>query len=148
MVGGPGGDDQVVIGNRAIAQDHAAVGRVEIDGFAEQHFGVAMVLENDTQGRGDFAGREPAGGHLVEQGLEEVEVAAIDQGDRYRRAAQRLGNIQPAKSAADDDYPMQLTRVGLHSYLDALGRQHDSCDLRRRRPAGRTPVQRLGGVSE
>ena len=78
VVGGAGGDDQVVIRNRAIAEDDAAVVHVQVDGFAQQHFGVAIVLEHDTQGRGDFAGREAAGGHLVEQRLEEVKVAAID----------------------------------------------------------------------
>ena len=82
VVGGAGGDDQRVVGHFAVAQDDLAVGGVEIDDFAEQDFGVAIVLEHDPQGRGDFAGREPAGRHLVEQRLEEVEVAAVDQGDR------------------------------------------------------------------
>ena len=73
-----------------------------------------MVPEHDAQGRGDLARREPARGHLVEQRLEEVKVAAIDQRDRYRRAPERLGDIQPAKSAADDDYPMRLSRAQFH----------------------------------
>src|ERR1017187_1834923 len=126
VVSGSGGNDQGVVGDCAIAQDDAAVGHIEIDGFAEEHFGVAIVLEHDTQGGGNFAGREPAGGHLVEQGLEEVEVAAIDQSDRYGRAAEGLGDIQPAESAADDHHAMRWSSVGLHWVLDACGRECDA----------------------
>src|ERR1035441_3009240 len=126
VVSGSGGNDQGVVGDCAIAQDDAAVGHIEVDGFAEEHFGVAIVLEHDTQGGGNFAGREPAGGHLVEQGLEEVEVAAIDQCDRYGRAAEGLGDIQPAESAADDHHAMRWSSVGLHWVLDACGRECDA----------------------
>ncbi len=114
VVGRSGGDNQLVIRNLAIAQDHAAVGHVQVDGFAQQHFRIAIVLEHDTQGRRNFAGREGARGNLVEQRLEQVKVPAIHQSDRYGRASQRLGNIQPAKSAADDDHPMRSPRVRRH----------------------------------
>jgi hypothetical protein len=35
--------------------------------------------------------------------LEEVEVAAIDEGDVDGRSAERAGSVQAAKATADDD---------------------------------------------
>ena len=76
-----GSDDQrVVRDRRSFVQDQTATGRVQVDGIGEQDLGVFLFAQQDPQRRGDFARRQRACGHLVEQGLEKMEVASIHQG--------------------------------------------------------------------
>ena len=49
-----------------------------------------------------LAGDRPPGGDLVEQRLEQVEVAAVDEGDVNVCPLQGLRGGQPAEPAADD----------------------------------------------
>jgi hypothetical protein len=44
-----------------------------------------MVAQDIADGGGDLAFRQDPGGHLIEQGLEEMMVGAIDQGYPDRR---------------------------------------------------------------
>ena len=64
---------------------------------------VLLGLEDRPQRIGDLAGGQRAGGDLVGQGLEEVEVAPVDERDLDSGAAQRLDRTQPAEASADDD---------------------------------------------
>ena len=41
--------------------------------------------------------------HLIEQRLEQVEVAAVDEGDFHRRIFHGMDGIEAAKAAADND---------------------------------------------
>jgi len=53
---------------------------------------------------GNFGGAQAGHGHLVEQGLEEVVVAPIDESDANGlRLAEHLGGVEPCESAAHDD---------------------------------------------
>ena len=54
-------------------------------------------------GRAIWPGDSMPGGHLVEQRLEQVVVAAVDQRDVDRLAAEEAGREEPAEAAADDD---------------------------------------------
>ena len=57
-----------------------------------------LVPEHRPDRRGDVAGIERGRGDLVEHGLEEVVVAAIDQGDPHRGALEALrAAYRPAK---------------------------------------------------
>ena len=87
---GAGGDHQIVIGPLAIGQDHAAVGDIEIHHLGKQHFRIVMAAQDDAQRRCDLARRKPAGGHLVKQRLEEMKIAAIDDGEHERSLPSRL----------------------------------------------------------
>ena len=82
------------------------IGGVDVHRFAEKNLGVFLAAENRAQGRSDFAGREGAGGDLVEERLEEVEVALIDEGDLGVGAFQSARGYQAAETAAEDDDAM------------------------------------------
>ena len=49
----------------------------------------AVVAQHVADGRRDLPLREDAGGHLVQQRLEEVMVGAVDQRDPHRGPLQR-----------------------------------------------------------
>lgn len=78
---------------------------VEVDGidFAEDVGDVFLVAEDFADGRGDVRGAEGGGGHLIEQRLEEVVVAAVDESDAGGRVFEGLGGGDAAEAAADDD---------------------------------------------
>jgi hypothetical protein len=106
----PGGDDQAVVRDRAPlvaarepVEKDAPAREIEAGDLAEQDADVPITLKNAAQRRGDLAGRERAGRHLVDEGLKKVEVAPVDQGDVDGRVAQLSDGLQPAESAADDD---------------------------------------------
>ena len=52
--------------------------------------------------RRDVAGVQRRGGDLVEQRLEEVVVAAVDERDAHGRARSARAAAEPAEAAADD----------------------------------------------
>ncbi len=76
------------------------------------------LTEDDAQGRvvpqdvadggRDLALREDPGGHLVEQGLEEVVVRPVDDGDADGRPLEGAGGEEAAEAAADDDDVVEL----------------------------------------
>ena len=61
-----------------------------------------MALKDRAQRVGDLGGRERAGGDLVGERLEEVEVAPVDERDLDRPAPQLRERLEAAESAADD----------------------------------------------
>ena len=71
---------------------------VDVDDLAEHDPRVALAAQHVADRRGDVALGEHARGDLVEQRLEEVVVGAVDHHHLDRRAAQRLGGEQPARS--------------------------------------------------
>lgn len=103
-VGGAGGQQQAVVVQRA-AIGHADLPRPLVDGhhFAEADFHIALVAEDVAQRCGDIRRGQAGGGHLVQQRLEQVMVAAIDQGDAYALAGQGTGGPETGKTAADND---------------------------------------------
>ena len=96
---GEGGPGTAELGGR----DRA---RRRIDGLhlAQDHPERRMVTQHIADGRGDLTLREDPRGHLVEQGLEQMMIGAIDQSDPDRYPAQRLGGKQSAEPAADDHH--------------------------------------------
>jgi hypothetical protein len=79
---------------------------IEAGDVSEQDAHVPVALEHVAEGDGDLPRRESTGRKLVDEWLEEVEVAAIDEGDLDRRTTERAGRVQTAETAADDDDPM------------------------------------------
>jgi hypothetical protein len=84
---------------------------VEPAHLAHHDADVALALESGAQGRGDLVRREGPRRDLVEQRLEEVKVAAIDQRHLDRRPAKAANDLQAGKAAAHDDDPMALVRL-------------------------------------
>ena len=108
---GAGRDHERVVGDRSAVghQDLALVG-VQADGLAEDDRRVALLAQDRAQRLGDIARRQRAGRDLVEQRLEQVEIAPVDQREADLRIdAQAPRRIQAGEPATDDDHPMRET---------------------------------------
>ena len=83
-VASPGRHDEGVVVDRPAVghQDLAPVG-IEADRLAEQDGRVAVLPHDRPERLRDLARRERPRGHLVQQRLEQVEVAPVDERDRH-----------------------------------------------------------------
>ncbi len=79
--------------------------------FGEENPGVFLSLEDVAQRRGDIGRGECAGGHLVEQWLEEVEVLAIEERDLHGHMPEAFGRTEAAETAANDYDSMGIRHV-------------------------------------
>ena len=109
-----GREDQRVVGQRvAVIEQHALVRRVDAGHGGEQGRDLGPAAQQIADRPGDLRGRQRGGGDLVEQRLEQMMVAPVDQRDADRRAGQAEGRLQPAETGADDHDAMALCRSGL-----------------------------------
>jgi hypothetical protein len=65
-----------------------------------------MPVEDLTYRNSDLALRQDAGGDVVQQRLEQVVVAPIEQGHIDRFSAKEAAGRQPTKASAHDDHAM------------------------------------------
>ena len=101
---GAGGDDEGVVGEGvAVDEEDFFGGGIDVDGFAEENFDIFLATEDRADGSGDFGGRERASGDLVEEGLEEVEVALVEEGDVYVGALEGLRGDEAREASAEDE---------------------------------------------
>ena len=107
-----GGDDEDVVRHQLPSSSDATADGVEVHGLAEQDLDVGLAAQERPQRLGDLRGRQRSGGDLVEQGREQVVVAAIDERDAHGRVAQAAHGIEAREAAADDDEPGQRSRGG------------------------------------
>jgi hypothetical protein len=98
----PARDDQVIVTDFAITQDHLAREPVDRFSLAENNFAVRLAPQDSPNRPCDITRIQCGGRNLVEQGLEQVMVSAIDQCDPHRRLAERTGRGQAAEPAAND----------------------------------------------
>ena len=103
MGGAAGDQQQVVLQPAAIAQHHLAGMRVDRRHFTQPYIHVALPAEDVAQRRGDVRRGQAGGGDLVEQWLEQVVVAAVDQGDMQAGAGKGAAGPQAGEAAADDE---------------------------------------------
>jgi hypothetical protein len=106
------GEDQAVVGDRALGRVRAAHGERpgrDVDRGHLPHLDchVALFAQHVSRGGRDLARGEDAGGHLVEQRREQVAVGPLDQRDVGVGLAQRLGGEQAAEAAADDHHAVR-----------------------------------------
>jgi hypothetical protein len=87
----PSRDDQIVVRDAPLIDQHLAGCSVDVGNPAENHLGVALPAQDGTDRLGDVGGRERCGRDLIEQRLKQVIVAAVDHRDLDGRAFQRLG---------------------------------------------------------
>jgi hypothetical protein len=71
--------------------------------LALEHGRVLLALENPPDRETNLTGRQNRRCHLVEQGLKQVVIRAIDQDDFRGRVLESLGGGESAKAAADYD---------------------------------------------
>jgi hypothetical protein len=100
---GTGGDDEGVIGEGVAVgeKDFFGLG-IDVDRFAEKNFNILLVAEDGADGRGNFGGRERTGSYLVEERLEEVEVAFVEEGDVHVGALEGLCGDEAREASAQD----------------------------------------------
>jgi hypothetical protein len=109
--GGAGRDDERVVTNfPGVSQQYLTVGQIEIGHFAEAHLGVLLAFQQVTQRGGNIGRGQAAGGDLVEQRLEQVEVSPVDQGHLDRNPFQGTRREEAAKAASDNDNAV----LGIH----------------------------------
>ena len=91
---------------------------VEAVDLRELHAHVGLAPEDAAQGRGDLAGGEDAGPHLIEQRLEEMMVGAVDEGDVDREVAEGVRGAHAPEPTTDDHDPVSVSggRLG-HNVL-------------------------------
>ena len=82
-----GREHQIVVGQLlALPEQHVLPFEVHARHFRQEHGDVSLVAYDGANRRGDFAGSEPRHRHLVEQGLKQMVILAIDERDfRVRR---------------------------------------------------------------
>ena len=95
-------DDQIVVGELAVGQHEPPARLVDGAHVREEDLHVRLAPQDPSDGRRDVPRRERRHRHLIEQRLEDVMVAAVDDRDAKRGTAQGAGRIEPAKPAADD----------------------------------------------
>src|SRR5262249_47410668 len=74
--------------------------------FAQQHLRILLPAQHAAQGSRYFAGRERAGRHLVEERLEQMKIAAIDQRDVHRSPFEFQCRVEPGKTSTEDHNAM------------------------------------------
>ena len=114
---GAGGDDEGVVLRDGLAAEHVAGDRarleVDVGDLAEQHLRVLLAAEDLAGGGRDLALGEDAGGHLVEQRLEEVVGRLGDHRDVDGGLAQCLGAEETTEAGADHDHLVGGLLLGL-----------------------------------
>ena len=104
---GAGRDDQAVvgisIGSSGAGRVHHLPVEIEAGHLGELHLHVLCLPQDVAQRRRDLAGRQDAGGHLVEERLEQMVVAPVDQRDLdVLDRAEQTARRQTAESTAHD----------------------------------------------
>ncbi len=98
-----GRDDQVVIRNTGMPYDHLSRSGFDIGYAAQQDANIWLVPKKAANWPGDVGRGKPGGRDLIQQWLEKIIIALVDQGDTAARVAQRLCRGDAAKAGADDD---------------------------------------------
>jgi hypothetical protein len=97
-------DDERVVADLPTAREHYLMaGDIDIDHFAEAHLGVLLAFQQDAQRGGDVGRGKAAGGDLVEQRLEKMEVPPVDQSHLDRGPFQGTSCEEAAKAASYND---------------------------------------------
>jgi hypothetical protein len=83
-------------------------GQVDVLNIHEHDPGIALLGQHAAQRGRDQARRQNAGGHLVEQRLEQVVVRAVHHRQVHVGGGERAGDVETAEPA-DDDHPVVRT---------------------------------------
>jgi hypothetical protein len=103
--------DKIVVPDGPRGGIESTLGKVDAFHLREAELEVPLCAEDGPDGIGDLARGQSSGRDLVQERLEEVIVAAIDQHDVDGRATKGHGNPEAAKAGADYSYyrPVNLS---------------------------------------
>ena len=132
---GSRGQHQVVVAvGLAVENDLLAFG-INVGHLSQQHLNVALLANQLPQGGGDVSTGHQTRGDLIEQRLEQVEVALVNQGDAHIRLGQSLAGMHTGKPPTDNHHMgcMAETFLGgvqfkkemlaCHSFKEGLSRR-------------------------
>jgi hypothetical protein len=104
-----GGENQRVVRHGVAAfEQHAAVCCINASHCGEKGRNLRTVAQQVADRPGNLGGRKRRGRNLIEQRLEQMMVASVDQRDRNGRALEPIGGFQSAEAGADDHYAMRI----------------------------------------
>mgnify|MGYP001238239884 CR=1 FL=1 len=107
-----GGDDEVVIGKPHIVQNDGLRARVDVLNRPQDCPRIGLTAQHAADRAGDIGRRQPCRGDLVEERLEQVIVAPIDDGDVGRATRERPRGAQASESRTEDN-DARAIRFGL-----------------------------------
>ena len=112
-----GGHDQGVVRHRpAITQHHPPLVGCQAHRLTEQDPRVLAPTQDRAKRLRDLARRERPGRDLVQQRLEQVVIAPVDQRHRdIGLVTERLRGVEPAEPTADDDDAMPSSALARHA---------------------------------
>ena len=88
-----GGQDQVVVAVATLVEHDLLSRGIDLLHFAQEHLHIWCLAHHLPQGRCHISLGDQSRRHLVKQGLEQVEVALVDQGDAHGFADQRMASL-------------------------------------------------------
>src|SRR5262249_7641856 len=101
----PGGEDEIVVVQLStIVQEGHAPLRIDALHLRQKDFRILLLVEQVPDRRGDVGRRQRGGGQLIEQGLKDVMIRPVDEGDVDERVAKHARGIEAAEPAADDEH--------------------------------------------
>jgi hypothetical protein len=115
-VRGAGGDHQEVVRQLALVDAHPAGVRLDRVGLGQQHRGVGLASQDAADRLGDVGGVERRRGHLVQQRLEQVMVAPIDERHLHGAPAQTARRVE-AREASSDDHDVRAGQRRAHARI-------------------------------
>ena len=107
-------EDQRVVADLAPIENEAARGEFHSRDLGEQHRDVLGASQDGAERRRDVGRVQRSGRDLIEQGLKQVVVAPVEQGDAHRCPGKPGDRLQAAESAADDDNAMPALGPGCY----------------------------------
>ena len=89
----------------ALLVEHHLLGlRINVHHLPKQDLDVGGLAHHLPQGGGHIRFRNQPRSHLIKKGLEEVEVALVDQGDSHWLACQGMTGLQTGKPPSHDHH--------------------------------------------
>ena len=109
-----GGQDELVIAVVLAVEHHLAGLGIDIDHLSQQDLNIGRIAHHLTQGGGDIGLRHQSRSHLIQQRLEEVEVAFIDQGDAHWLTRETMADLQARETTPNHHNvgPVQHRLIG------------------------------------
>jgi len=114
-------EHQVVVAHADAIGDDAAAREIDRVDLREHHPGVLLVAQDGPDRLSDVRRRERRGRDLVEQGLKEMVVVAVDDQHIGGRAGQRPRGEQAAEATTHDDN-LRSTNPRQHALRSATAR--------------------------
>ena len=101
----PSSQNQIVVreSSRILVEDDLLCRHINGVDPGQNHLHVRLAAQHRSDRLRDVCRRKRGRRHLVEQGLEQVVVAPVDEGHLHGCVGERLRGLQSPKPAADDD---------------------------------------------